>query len=59
MHARYVSVSKSMEQEIPLEINDHSIFGKDADEVDYNSVGPCPFCGSRIDEFNFCAVVEI
>ena len=29
MHARYVSVSKSMEQEIPLEINDHlKIFGK-------------------------------
>jgi hypothetical protein len=56
MHARYVSVSKRMEQEIPLEINDHlKIFGKDADEVDYNSVGPCLFCGSRIDEFNFCA----
>jgi hypothetical protein len=56
MHARYVSVSKSMEQEIPLEINDHlKIFGKDADEVDYNSVGPRHFCGSRIDEFNFCA----
>jgi hypothetical protein len=45
-----------MEQEIPLEINDHlKIFGKDADEVDYNSVGPRHFCGSRIDEFNFCA----
>jgi hypothetical protein len=44
-----------MKQEIPLEINEHLIFGKDADEVDYNSVGPCPFCGSRIDEFNFCA----
>jgi hypothetical protein len=45
-----------MEQVIPPEINDHlKIFGKDADEVDYNSVGPCPFCNSRIDEFNFCA----
>jgi hypothetical protein len=32
----------------PLEINDHlKIFGKDADEVNYNGVGPCPFCGSR------------
>jgi hypothetical protein len=46
-----------MEQgEIPSEINDHfKIFGKDAHEVDYNSVGPCPLCGSRVDEFNFCA----
>ena len=45
-----------MEQKIPFEINDHlKIFGKDAEEVDYNSVGPCPLCGSRIDEFNFCA----
>ena len=24
-------------------------------EVDYNSIDPCPFCNSRIDEFNFCA----
>jgi hypothetical protein len=46
-----------MEQDkTPLEINDHlMIFGKDADEVDYDSIGECPFCGSRIDEFNFCA----
>ena len=45
-----------MEQKTPLEINDHlKIFGKDADEVDYNSVGLCPLCGSCIDEFNFCA----
>jgi hypothetical protein len=45
-----------MEEEVPPEINDHfKIFGKDADEVDYDSFGPCPFCGSRIDEFNFCA----
>jgi hypothetical protein len=46
-----------MEQDkTPLEINDHlKIFGKDADQVDYDSFGLCPFCGSRIDEFNFCA----
>ena len=51
-----VWVSSSMELEIPPEINDHfKIFGKDADEVDYNSIGPCPLCGSRVDEFNFCA----
>jgi hypothetical protein len=56
MHRREVWVSSRVEQVIPSEINDHlKIFGKDADEVDYNSVGPCPFCGSRIDEFNFCA----
>ena len=36
-----VWVSSSMELEIPPEINDHfKIFGKDADEVDYNSIGP-------------------
>lgn len=48
---------RKMEQDkTPLEINDHlMIFGKDADEVDYDSIGECPFCGSRIDEFNFCA----
>ena len=41
---------------VPVEINDHlRIFGKNADEVDYDSNGQCPFCGSRIDEFNFCA----
>ena len=45
-----------MEQKIPFEIDDHmNIFGKYADEVDYDSIGPCPLCGSRIDEFNFCA----
>jgi hypothetical protein len=44
------------EQEIPEEINIHlKIFGKDAREVDYDSFGLCPLCGSRIDEFNFCA----
>jgi hypothetical protein len=56
MHRREVWVSSRVEQVIPSEINDHlKIFGKNADQVDYNSVGPCPFCGSRIDEFNFCA----
>jgi hypothetical protein len=45
-----------MKQEIPFEINDHlKIFGKDADEVDYSSIDQCPFCGSLIDEFDFCA----
>ena len=45
-----------MEQKTPLEINDHlKAFGKDADEVDYTLVGLCPLCGSRIDEFSFCA----
>jgi hypothetical protein len=39
-----------MEHKIPFEVNDRfRIFGKDADEVDYTSVG------SRVDEFNFCA----
>lgn len=46
----------SIEQEIPFEINDHlKIFGKEAKDVDYNGVAPGPFCGSRIDQFNFCA----
>jgi hypothetical protein len=45
-----------MKQEIPFEINDHlKIFGKEAEEVDYSNIDECPFCGSRIDEFNFCA----
>jgi len=43
-------------EEIPEKINVHrEIFGKDPIEVDYDSIGPCPFCNSRIDEFNFCA----
>jgi hypothetical protein len=43
-------------EEIPEEINVHrKIFGKDASEVDYDGVGLCPFCNSRIDEFNYCA----
>ena len=46
----------SIEEQVPEEINDHrKIFGKDAPDVDYESIGPCPFCGSRIDEFNLCA----
>jgi hypothetical protein len=41
---------------IPEEIDDHlRIFGKNAAEVDYNMFGECPFCGSRIDEFGYCA----
>jgi hypothetical protein len=43
-------------KEIAYEINDHlKNFGKDPDEVDYDSSGQCPFCNSRIDEFEFCA----
>jgi hypothetical protein len=43
-------------EEIPEELDDHfKIFGKRATEVDYDSIGPCPFCNSRIDEFNYCA----
>lgn len=43
-------------KEIADEINDHLVlYGKDAIEVDYDSVGICPFCNSRIDEFDFCA----
>ena len=41
---------------IPEELNLHlKNFGKEASEVDYDSIGPCPFCNSRIDEFNYCA----
>ena len=43
-------------EEIPEEINVHRrIFGKDPIEVDYDSLGQCAFCNSRIDEFDFCA----
>ena len=43
-------------KEIADEINDHlKNFGKEAIDVDYNGNGQCPFCNSRIDEFNFCA----
>lgn len=38
------------------EINDHLLlYGKNASDVDYDSVGVCPFCNSRIDEFYLCA----
>jgi hypothetical protein len=41
---------------IPEELNVHlKYFGKNASEVDYDSIGPCPFCNSRIDEFDYCA----
>lgn len=41
---------------IPDEINDHlKIFGKPAEDIDYNILGECPFCSSRIDEFGCCA----
>ncbi len=41
---------------VDIEINDHlRIFGKDAIDVEYNSIGVCPICNSRIDEFSFCA----
>ena len=39
-----------------IRINDHlKVFGKEAKDMDYNGVDPGPFCGSRIDQFNFCA----
>ena len=42
--------------EIPEEVNiHHQIFGKEFSEIDYDSIGQCLFCNSRIDEFNFCA----
>jgi hypothetical protein len=48
---------KSKEEDIiPEEINDHlKLFGKDPWEVDYNKFGRCEMCGSRIDEFGYCA----
>ena len=43
-------------QKVSDEIDDHfMLFGKDAFDVDYDSIGVCPFCNSRIDEFDFCA----
>ena len=43
-------------ENIPEEINDHlRIFGKEAWEIDYNKFGRCEVCGSRIDEFGYCA----
>ena len=41
---------------IPEEINDHlKLFGKEPWEVDYDKMGRCEICGSRIDEFGYCA----
>lgn len=40
---------------IPDEINDHlKIFGKPAEDVDYNISGEYPFCNARMDEFGYC-----
>jgi hypothetical protein len=48
---------KTKEREsVPEEINDHlKIFGKESWEVDYNKMGRCEVCGSRIDEYGYCA----
>lgn len=41
---------------IPEEINDHlKLFGKEPWEVEYDKIGRCEICGSRIDEFGYCA----
>ena len=43
-------------KEISDDLNDHfELYGKDAVDADYDSIGLCPFCNSRIDEFYFCA----
>jgi hypothetical protein len=47
---------KKDKESIPEEINDHlKIFGKEPWEVDYNKMGRCEVCGSRIDEYGYCA----
>jgi hypothetical protein len=44
------------EKTVPDEINDHlKLFGKEPWEVDYNKMGRCEVCGSRIDEYGSCA----
>ncbi|HEX9319668.1 MAG TPA: hypothetical protein VF884_12105 [Nitrososphaeraceae archaeon] len=41
---------------VPEEINDHlKLFGKEPWEVEYDKIGRCEICGSRIDEFGYCA----
>jgi hypothetical protein len=41
---------------IPLEIDDHyKQYRKEPWEVEYNLVGYCDVCNSRIDEFGYCA----
>lgn len=43
-------------KEITDEVNDHFVlYGKNAEDVEYDGIGICLFCNSRIDEFNFCA----
>jgi hypothetical protein len=45
-----------IENIVPEEINDHlKLFGKEPWEVDYDKIGHCEICGSRIDEFGYCA----
>jgi hypothetical protein len=47
---------KKDKESIPEEINDQlKIFGKEPWEVDYNKMGRCEVCGSRIDEYGYCA----
>jgi hypothetical protein len=40
-------------KEIADEINDHLIYGKNTVDVDYVSLGVCPFYNSRLDEYYF------
>lgn len=40
---------------VPKEIDEHfQRFGKEPWEVDYDLVGYCELCNSRIDEFGYC-----
>lgn len=40
---------------VPKEIDAHfQRFGKEPWEVDYDLVGYCELCNSRIDEFGYC-----
>lgn len=46
----------STKDAIPAEIDSHMAnFGKEPWEVDYNSVGYCIICNSRVDEYGYCA----
>ena len=46
--------SKEKELVVPIEINDHyRLFGKEPWEIEYGE--ECPYCGSRYDEFGYCA----
>lgn len=43
-------------ENVSQELDDHfKIFRKYAVEVDYNLIGYCNFCNTRIDEFGYCA----